>query len=127
MEIIPAEKVVKPKIENFNNRFMGSITALLVLTALLGSINDDLPITSYFKYIDMWFTWYIANIFCIIVFHIFLDKTREVNTKNKVVSIDSRLKRSDREQIINKIAKYGFFGLTLIFNIIYGIMSYSAK
>ena len=108
-------------IENFNNRFMGSITALLVLTALLGSINEDLPITSYFKYIDMWFTWYIANIFCIIVFHIFLDKTREGKTKNKVVSVDSRLSRS--EQIINTIAKYGFFGLTLIFIIIYGFIS----
>ena len=60
-------------VQNFNNRFMGSVTFLLVLAALLGSINNSLPKTSYFKYIDLWFLWYITNIFLIIISHIILD------------------------------------------------------
>ena len=60
-------------IEDFNDRFMGTVTSLLVLASLLSSINMSLPRTSYFKYIDLWFLWYLANIFCIIVYHIMLD------------------------------------------------------
>ena len=60
-------------IENFNDRFMGTATSLLVLASLLSSINTSLPKTSYFKYIDLWFLWYLANIFCIIIYHIALD------------------------------------------------------
>ena len=35
--------------EDFSNRFMGAVTALLVLAALLSSIGDILPKTAYFK------------------------------------------------------------------------------
>ena len=61
------------KIEDFSNRFMGMVTALLVLVALLASIADKLPQTSYFKYIDLWFTFYIINIISLIMFTIFVD------------------------------------------------------
>lgn len=60
-------------IKDFNDRFMGTVTALLVLASLLSSINMTLPRTSYFKYIDLWFLWYLANIFAIILYHIILD------------------------------------------------------
>ena len=42
-------------IDNFNNRFMGSVTFLLVLVSLHGSIVNGLPKTTYFKYIDFSF------------------------------------------------------------------------
>jgi hypothetical protein len=61
------------KIENFSDRFMGTVTSLLVLAALLASINTSLPRTSYFKYIDLWFSWYLANIFSFVIFHILLN------------------------------------------------------
>ena len=61
------------KIENFTDRFMGTITSLLVLAAMLTSINTTLPRTSYFKYIDLWFSWYLANIFSFVIFHIVLN------------------------------------------------------
>ena len=60
-------------IENFTDRFMGTVTSLLVLAALLASINTSLPRTSYFKCIDFWFSWYLVNIFSFVIFHIVLN------------------------------------------------------
>ena len=60
-------------LDNFNNRFMGSLTSLLVLTSLIGAINSGLPKTSYLKCIDYWFIWYITMIFLIIIHHVLLD------------------------------------------------------
>ena len=58
------------KISDFGNRFMGALTSLLVLAALLSSINSSLPQTSCFKHIDVWFFWFIINIGIIIFVHI---------------------------------------------------------
>jgi len=52
---------------------MGALTSLLVLASLLASIEENLPKTSYFKKIDIWFMAYIIFIFVIIVFHICVD------------------------------------------------------
>ena len=59
---------------NFSDRFMGSITALLVFASILASLRNGMPKTSYFKYIDLWFIWNITNIFLITVFHVILDR-----------------------------------------------------
>ena len=58
---------------DFSNRFMGSVTALLVLAALLASLEDLLPKTAYFKFIDFWFNWFIGNILFIILIHVVID------------------------------------------------------
>lgn len=64
---------------------MGALTSLLVLASLLASIEENLPKTSYFKKIDVWFMSYIIFIFVIIVFHIIVDycikHDDQVNTK----------------------------------------------
>ena len=61
------------------------VTSLLVLASLLASIEENLPKTSYFKKIDVWFMSYIIFIFVIIVFHIIVDycikHDDQVNTK----------------------------------------------
>ena len=75
------------KLNDFNDRFIGTVTALLVMTSLLGSINMTLPRTSYFKFIDLWFLWYIANIFSIITFHIIVD----YDWKNKRFDISDQI------------------------------------
>ena len=59
--------------DDFSNRFMGAVTALLVLAALLASLGDLLPKTAYFKYVDLWFNWFITNIFFIILVHVVID------------------------------------------------------
>ena len=92
------------KIEDFQDRFMGTVTALLVLAALLSSISMSLPRTSYFKYIDIWFLWYLANIFIIIVYHIILDMDwiprERGNITNQVLSITvtTALDEEEREK-----------------------------
>jgi hypothetical protein len=63
--------------EDFSNQFMGAVTALLVLAALLSSIGDTLPKTAYFKFIDLWFNWFIGNIFLIILIHVVIDYRRK--------------------------------------------------
>ena len=59
-------------IENFSDRFIGAVTALLVLVALLSSVQNELPKTSYFKFIDLWLLFFISNNLFIILCHIFL-------------------------------------------------------
>ena len=60
-----------------NDRFMGAGTALLVTVTLLNAITNDLPKTSYMKYIDLWFVWHLISIFCIIVYHISLGRLQK--------------------------------------------------
>ena len=69
------------KLDAFNERIMVSITVLLVLAAMLGFINYDLPKTSYFKYINFWFLWYITNIFLITIFHIIIEAAKKYDIK----------------------------------------------
>ena len=115
------------KVENFNNRFMGSVTSLLVLASLLGSINSGLPRTSYFKYIDLWFLWYITNIFLIIIYHILLDNIDDDNmngnTINRVNSCNSNATantcRTSRRKGVNNIAIVLFPLFTAGFNTVY--------
>ena len=116
------------KLEDFNERIMVSVTVLLVLAALLSSINASLPDTSYFKYIDLWFLWYTLNIFSITVFHVILkeidvDTTGEFYTRKKIGSKDEMgvkkaIERSKKGRI-NDMAKKIFLLAFLMFNIIY--------
>ena len=66
-------------VDYFSDRFMGAVTSLLVLAALLSSINDQLPKTAYLKRIDVWLLWHIANNFLIIIWHVILDKIYDKN------------------------------------------------
>ena len=120
---------------NFNNRFMGSVTFLLVLVALRSSIDNSLPKTAYFKYIDVWFFWYIANIFLVITYHVFYDKL--LKTKNiPIIKVSpqgspkvrpSNLGHNETHAITkfmsrkntNNIVIVMFPILTIVFNIIY--------
>ena len=115
------------QILNFNNRFMGSVTILLVLVSLRGSIANDLPKTSYFKYIDLWFMFYITNIFFIITYHIYLDN---FSPKTVLVSSEHCTKENQEDDAMqtkyilnrhrmNRYAKISFPILTIIFNIVY--------
>ena len=92
-------------INDFSDRFIGAVTTLLVLVALLNAKNEELPKTSYFKFIDLWFLWYISSILVITVFHIFTN-----HISNEKRSLAQKL--SPRE----KVNRFGLllFGLTTI-------------
>ena len=112
---------------NFNNRFMGSVTFLLVLVALLGSLSNSLPRTTYFKYIDCWFFWYVTNNILIIAYNVFLDKVQLTNDRVMLVENDRRdtqknwfemFQTVERAQI-NRRTIIIFPILTTMFNIFY--------
>ena len=98
-------------IKNFNNRFMGSLTALLTITFLLGNIKKSLPKTSEFKYIILWFVWHITNMVIVVLYHVILDvlmhkeiiqdgnkkKVGDMTTTKK--EIKSMYKTADEENI----------------------------
>ena len=119
------------QLSNFNNRFMGSVTSLLVLAALLTTMQTNLPKTPYFKYIDCWFLWYLSNSILIIVVHVLLDQNRlfEIN-KIRVVrtseenyiestpaSVDDR-----KAERLNRIAIILFPTLHIFFNVVYFVL-----
>ena len=108
-------------LDNFNNRFMGAVTSLLVLSSLLGSINNTLPKTSYFKYIDIWFLWYITNILLIIISHIIMDNVPNTSEDNSSSSdnIQTSQNYMGKRTSINRISIKMFPVFTVCFNIIY--------
>ena len=73
---------ISPNENGFNNRFMGSGTALLLIATLINTVKGDLPKTAYMKFIDIWFLWHIISSLIIIVYHIVLDRIRE-NLENQ--------------------------------------------
>ena len=122
---------------NFNNRFMGSVTFLLVLVSLRGAIVNRLPKTSHFMYIDLWFLWYITNLFLIIANHIIVDRDAGVSkqpikmvrpTSSRIFANYKDTTTTDvtsdqKRRNLNKIAILLFPSLTICFNISYFILS----
>ena len=128
---------------------MVTITALLVLASLLGSISEDLPTTSYFEFIDLWFLWYLINIFIITIYHILLDMVKDDENVgilthqsyngekkgNQIIPITIQKEKQAKckkcgddgskmgKDRINDIAIIVFPICTILFNIIYFILS----
>ena len=69
-------------IDDINNRSRTSVTVLLVVVSLLSSVKEDFPKTTYFKFVDLWFFWYVVNIFIIISVHIILENVEIPVTLN---------------------------------------------
>ena len=130
------------KTDDFTDRIMVTVTSLLVLVSLLGSVSNDLPVTSYFKYIDLWFIYYVSGIFMLTVYHILLDMVDEnpqgtegnlkkeklfrvspLNPKKQFSKDDANIKTLDgarrKKDRINLIGLIIFPVLTTIFNLLY--------
>jgi hypothetical protein len=98
-------------IEHSSDRLMVTVTSLLVFAALLDSINQDLPKTSYIKYVDIWFVLHIASIFLMIIYHIILDsKTDHGYAERDTVQpfdsmIATEMDSNDKKTCIKRINK----------------------
>ena len=114
-------------LDDFSDRIMVSVTALLVLAALLSSINSSLPDTSYFKYIDLWFLWYTTNIFLIASFHICLGVIEDEPKIHPSTASHSHTHRfmipdkkpKSKRQNINDVAKIIVPVIGFLFNVVY--------
>ena len=131
-------------VEDLTNRNRTSVTALLVLVTLFGAIStkDDFPQTSGFKYIDIWFLWYLTNTFLIICHHVALSKIgsntcsvgeNKENDKIKRVRPLHWMEEDDEEELkkskvskmesINLIVNILFFLGMITFNAIYFVIA----
>lgn len=63
---------------DFPDRGTMSLTTLLVLIALYSDVLSQLPVTSYLKFLDVWFIFSITFISLIIFVHLFTSNTNEV-------------------------------------------------
>ena len=70
-------------INDFTDRFMGSLTALLVLASLMATLTESLPKTSYFKVIDIWLLFFMISTAFNIAVHILVDRFNQAEQKIK--------------------------------------------
>ncbi|XP_064083820.1 glutamate-gated chloride channel subunit beta-like [Macrobrachium nipponense] len=73
----------------FDSRIMATLTALLVLATLFAQASSSLPMTSYFKMVDIWLLFCVVMTFLIIIFHLLIDNflSREQRQPTKVTPI----------------------------------------
>ena len=114
---------------DFGDRFMGAGTSLLVIATLFSAISNDLPKTSYMKFIDIWFLWHNISILAIISFHILMNRfgtyleklaNNEVTPSKAMVWITStRLYRMKAINQVNNIVTMAFPILHVLFYAMY--------
>ena len=124
-------------IGDLTNRNRTSVTALLVLVTLFGSITnkEDFPKTSGIKYIDLWFLWYLTHIFVIICHHIAISRIsiKLENSDGSSTVYPKDAMYGDKEEIIkmmtlkrkklfNSIMNILLLVSMLAFNIIYFLL-----
>ena len=119
---------IEPDEDGFSNRFMGAGTALLVITTLFNAVNDDLPTTSYLKFVDFWFVWHAISIFIIIAFHICLDRVRTYLTRFNEEDLTpaqsmsvSETQKNDGWVMVVRINKYFIFVFACLSGLFYVI------
>ena len=121
---------IEPTELGFNNRFMGAGTALLVIATLINAVHNDLPKTSYMKFIDIWFLWHVVSVFAIIIYHIVIERLRsfwegKTESANNVSCLGKDEVESVRKQDvtiiknINRAMIFLFPILTALFYVIY--------
>lgn len=120
-------------IRDVANRSRTSVTLLLVYIALLQTVKKDFPKTTYYKYIDLWFLWYIFNNFLISLYHIILPRILKIGVGRDVLSMKGKGKTrksawsketevNDVELMIAKMDLVLVYFLPLVmivFNVIY--------
>ena len=128
-------------VDDLTNRNRTSVTALLVLVTLFGSLTNksDFPKTSGFKAIDVWFVWYLINIFIIICHHTAINRITR-NIKINAIAMEEQstysmyekdkdtsvlVKSLKRRETINNVMIMILLLSTLSFNVCYFFISYS--
>ncbi|CAL4084719.1 unnamed protein product, partial [Meganyctiphanes norvegica] len=113
-------------LDDFSNRVMVNITSMLVLTALFAQTSASVPMTAYFKLIDIWYTTCIIIDFTmfimIVVIGVYSDterakkETRVTSSSNCMVKI-----QVSRSKQLNHVCLILFPLIILVFALAYFI------
>ncbi|XP_037790048.1 gamma-aminobutyric acid receptor subunit beta-1-like [Penaeus monodon] len=92
------------RVEEFGDRIMVSITAMLVLVALFSQTSSTIPRTTYLKYIDVWYMFYIVLDFIMIILLVVINYVRWNVSESSLAAattvvtpmVDSLMKKNPR-------------------------------
>ena len=119
------------RVNDFTNRNRISVTVLLALVTLFGATanTDDYPQTTYLKYIDVWFLFYLSSLLLIIIHHIAMemmwhdpDKINH-NMVGDVVNGEARKEKHDKQRYLKRLSTIFFPVTIIIFNAGYFAMT----
>ena len=99
--------------DDFNERIMVSLTALLVLTALFTQASSAMVQTPYLKLLDIWYAVLIACTFLNVIFVTGLNSLNH-KMKSNVVSCFTFTKESQMELVVKKMRRYNFICFTIL-------------
>ncbi|XP_045134426.1 ligand-gated ion channel 50-like [Portunus trituberculatus] len=75
-------------VNDFTDRIMVALTAMLVLAAFFTQTSNTIPKTAYLKLIDVWYLVLICQVFAIIVSLVYVENLRlryKLNTNQQVL------------------------------------------
>ncbi|KAF2364669.1 Low-density lipoprotein (LDL) receptor class A repeat [Trinorchestia longiramus] len=116
------------RVEDFNERVMVSLTALLVLTALFTQSNSSSVQTSYLKLLDVWYAALISFSFLVVLANTLLNSYHHKLNADKTLG-----KKCYDEMTIKKKAKvmnniiFGFLDTLFLFFMFFYLLSIADK
>lgn len=110
-------------ISDFNERFMGSLTALLVLVGLFSQASGSYIKTPYFKLIDAWYAVLIMLCFSVVATNSLINKLRIKNYLAKMCQISPLKKdcmaKDKKARMCDKISKILIMGIFITFLVVF--------
>lgn len=115
-------------LNDFNDRIMVSLTALLVLATLFTQISEITPKTSYLKLLDVWFVVTIFISFSIIIILVVINHLNMQEARERVAPI--KMKRflypvPERSRKVNAFCQVAIPSILIALIIVYIIFSTS--
>lgn len=114
------------ELDDFNDRIMVSLTALLVLATLFTQITETTPKTAYLKLLDVWFVATILVNFSIVMLLVSINVLRVRESQELVVPFLKKKAMYPAPQLSAKINRYSQIALPVIVFILvitYAILS----
>ncbi|KAK8386807.1 hypothetical protein O3P69_017915 [Scylla paramamosain] len=74
-------------LDDFTNRVMVSLTALMVMSTLFLQTNQAMPRTAYLKLVDIWFVFCIVMNFSVVLLVVVIDYLKEASRGTQIVPV----------------------------------------
>ncbi|XP_069982915.1 serotonin-gated chloride channel mod-1-like [Penaeus vannamei] len=116
------------RLEDFNERIMVSITAMLVLVALFSQTSSTILKTTYLKLIDVWYMVCIVVDFVMVMMLALIDFVLHNRSSNRIMVLSSSKNSRSRyfpsnAEKLNKIGRVALPLLFLAFLLVYAVVA----